>query len=286
MSTLNHISQDDLLLFALQLSPEEEMTKAHEHLVACEDCRRQLAWVQGDLASYALTAELQTPPAAARERLMRSLAKEKRVSPKMASEPAEIERPGEAPERLNNVLSFGEAPLVKRRMGFAGWAGWAVAAAAIGAAGLQYQQSQGFRNELAESRAELAQVSEQAGKASLVLETLTSANAKQVALTLPSNTPALPEGHASYLGSKGSMVFVANHITQLEPGKTYELWLIPSGKGAKPIPAGTFNPDSEGRVTKLIASLPKGVDVAAVGVTVEREGGSDTPTLPIVLMGD
>ena len=175
---------------------------------------------------------------------------------------------------------------MKRRMGLAGWAGWAVAAVAIGAAGLQYQQTQGFKNNLAASQADLAQVSAQASKASLVLETLTSAKARQVALTLPSNTPALPEGHASYLGSKGSLVFVANHLTQLQPGKTYELWLIPSGKGAKPIPAGTFEPDSQGRVTKLMASLPTNVDVAAVGVTVENDGGSQTPTLPIVLMGD
>ncbi|QMV19862.1 hypothetical protein GOB94_15100 [Granulicella sp. 5B5] len=286
MSTANHISQDDLLLFALQLLPDEEMTTAHDHLLSCEDCRKQLAWVQGDMASYAMTADVQVPPAAARERLMRSIAKEKRLAPKMAAEPAEIERPGEAPERLNNVLSFGEAPLVKRRMGVAGWAGWAVAAAAIGVAGLQYQQTQGFKNDLAASRSELTEVSAEASNASLVLETLTSSKAKQVALTLPSSTPALPEGHVSYLGSKGSMVFVANHLTQLEPGKTYELWLIPSGKGAKPIPAGTFNPDSQGCATKLTASLPKDVDVAAVGVTVERAGGSDAPTLPIVLMGN
>jgi anti-sigma-K factor RskA len=285
MSTANHISQDDLLLFALQLLPDEEMTTAHDHLLSCEDCRKQLAWVQGDMASYAMTADVQVPPVAARERLMRSIAKEKRLAPKPVATLTAVETAVEMPTRQGNVLSFEDAP-VKRRMGFAGWAGWAVAAAAIGAAGLQYQQTQGFKNDLAASRSELAQVSADASKASLVLETLTSSKAKQVALTLPSSTPALPEGHASYLGSKGSMVFVANHLTQLEPGKTYELWLIPSGKGAKPIPAGTFNPDSQGRVTKLIASLPKDVDVAAVGVTVERAGGSDTPTLPIVLMGD
>lgn len=282
----NHVNQDDLLLFALQLLPEEEMATAHGHLLGCEDCRKQLAWAQGDLASYALTADLQTPPAAARERLLRSLAKEPRaVAAAAAAETVAATAPTEMPQRRDNVFRFEDAP-VKRSMGFAGWAGWAVAAAAIGAAGLQYQQTQGFQHELAASRAELAQVSAEAEKASLVMQTLTDSKAKQVALTLPSTTPALPEAHASYLGSRGSLVFVANHLTQLEPGKTYELWLIPSGKGAKPIPAGTFNPDSEGRAMKLIATLPKGVDVAAMGVTVEPDGGSQAPTSAILLVGE
>jgi hypothetical protein len=287
MNTSTHITQDDLLLFALQLLPEAEMIAAHDHLLSCEDCRKQVAWIQGDLASYALTAEAQAPPEAARERLMRSIAKEKRMAPKpvAAVAAAEAPVPVEVSTRRDNVFSIEDAP-VKRKMGVAGWAGWAVAAAAIGAAGLQYQQTQGFQHELAESRAELAQVSDEASKASLVLQTLTDSKAKQVALTLPSSTPALPEGHASYLGSKGSLVFVANHLTQLAPGKTYELWLIPSGKGAKPIPAGTFNPDSQGHATKLLASLPKNVDVAAMGVTVEPEGGSQAPTSPILLVGD
>ncbi len=286
MNTSNHITQDDQLLFALQLLPEAEMIAAHDHLLTCEDCRRQVAWIQGDLASYALTAEAQAPPEAARERLMRAIAKEKRMAPKpVAVAAAAGSAPVKTPTRSEKVFSIEDAP-VKHKMGVAGWAGWAVAAAAIGAAGLQYQQTQGFQHELAESRAELTQVSAEASKASLVLETLTDSRAKQIALTLPSTTPALPEGHASYLGSKGSLVFVANHLTQLEPGKTYELWLIPSGKDAKPIPAGTFNPDSQGRAMKMLASLPKNVDVAAMGVTVEPDGGSPAPTSPILLLGD
>jgi len=32
--------------------------------------------------------------------------------------------------------------------------------------------------------------------------------------------------------------------------------------------------------------LPKGVEAKAFGVTVEAEGGSATPTMPIVLVGE
>ena len=135
MNTSTHITQDDQLLFALQLLPEAEMIAAHDHLMTCEDCRRQVAWIQGDLASYALTAEVQASPDAARERLMRAISKEKRMAPKPAAAVAAAETQTEAPARRDNIFNIEDAP-VKRKMGFAGWAGWAVAAAAIGAAGL------------------------------------------------------------------------------------------------------------------------------------------------------
>ncbi|WP_263379372.1 anti-sigma factor [Granulicella paludicola] len=307
MNTTNHISQDDLLLFALQFMSAPEAAKAHEHVLTCDDCHRQLAWIQGDLATYAMTAEVHMPPVAARERLMRSIAQDKLQSSKTQDEApgkrtngssklmtmpaaetaatAEVVSGAEDAQR-ENVRSFDSAP-VRRKIGVIGWAGWAVAATAIVAGGLQYQRSENLRDQLAANQAELTQVSKQAAQASLVMETLTDTNTKQVSLALPSTTAptAVPEAHASYLGRKGSLVFVANHLNQLTADKTYELWLIPTGKGAAPIPAGTFRPDADGRAHLVMASLPKGVDVAAFGVTVEPDGGSSAPTMPIVLVG-
>jgi len=296
MKTVNHISQDDLLLFALQFLPEEQMLTAQEHLLECEDCRRQVTWIQGDLVAYGMTAEMHEPPAGARERLLRSIAKEKKVvpisaaapvaaAPVVASEPVE----GAADEVLatRKVFSIEDAP-VRRGMGASGWAGWAVAAAAIGAAGLQYEQNRTTSNQLAEIQDKYTQSQVDANRAGTVLETLTDASAKQVVLHLPaSKEPTeLPEGHASYLSKKGSVVFVANHLPLLQANTTYELWLIPAGAGAKPIPAGTFKPDSAGRASVVTAGLPVGVVAGAFGVTIEPEGGSTTPTLPIVLAGE
>jgi anti-sigma-K factor RskA len=185
------------------------------------------------------------------------------------------------------VLSFEDAP-ARRGMGFGGWAGWAVAAAAIGAAGLQYQQNKATGSQLAELQEKFSASQIDANRAGTALETLTDASAKQVALHLPaSKVPTeLPEGHASFLSKKGSVVFVANHLSQLQANTTYELWLIPAGPNAKPIPAGTFKPDSAGRASLVTAGLPVGVTAGAFGVTIEPEGGSATPTLPIVLAGE
>jgi anti-sigma-K factor RskA len=296
MSTANHISQDDLLLFALQFLPEEQMLATQQHLLECEDCRRQVSFVQGDLASYAMTAESHAVPAGARERLLRSIAKEKRaeavsnVAPARSTGPLLVATPpaeSNGSSSTRRIFSIEDVP-VRKSMGFGGWAGWAVAAVAIGAAGLQYQQDKATKDQLAEVQSKYAQSAENASRSSVVLDTLTDASAKQVALHLPLGTKptVFPEGHASYLAKKGSVVFVANNLDQLQANTTYELWLIPAGAGAKPIPAGTFKPDTFGRASLVTSGLPVGVEAGAFGVTIEPEGGSKTPTLPIVLAGE
>jgi len=286
MSNATHISQDDLLLFALQFLPEEEMATAHDHLLACDDCRRQVGWLQGDLASYALTSEQVEVPAGARERLLRSIAKDKKLvaidqRAHAAAELPPVER------AAGNVVSIDDAP-VRRRMGFMGWTGWAVAAAALVAAGLEFQQTQMYKSDIAEIQTKFTLASSESQRAREVLDTLTDASAKQVSLTVAGGAvpKALPEGHATYLAKKGTLVFVANHMAKLQASTTYELWLIPPGAGAVPIPAGTFRPDSNGRASMVVSTLPQGVEAGTFAITVEPEGGSATPTMPIVMSGE
>jgi anti-sigma-K factor RskA len=286
MNSANHISQDDLLLFALQFLPEEQMVSSARHLKECEDCTRQVAWIQGDLSSFAMTAEVHAAPQGSLDRLMRRIEKEKKVLPMHAVNAAATEVSSPVIQETamrSNLVSFDDAP-VRHRMGFAGWTGWAVAAAAVVAAGLEYQQTQNFRNELTEAGNQLSTLQAQSTQANAILQTLTDSSAKQVALHVTGQVPA-PEAHASYLAKKGTMVFVANHLQQLQANMTYELWLLPAEKGAAPIPAGTFTPDSSGRVSMVASTLPQNVEVAGFGVTIEPSGGSSTPTMPIVLSG-
>jgi hypothetical protein len=285
MNTANHLSQDDLMLFALQFLPADQMHSGEEHLKGCEDCRRQVAWIQGDLASFAMTSEAHAAPQGSLDRLMRSIEREKKVLPMhavKAIEPTDVATL--EPLRTNNVTSFDDAPVVRRRMGFAGWAGWAVAATAIVAGGLEYQQNQGYRNDLSAASTQMSALQAQSTQTSAIMQALTDTSAKQVSLHVSGQVPA-PEAHASYLAKKGSMVFVANHLQQLQANMTYELWLLPAEKGAAPIPAGTFRPDSNGRAGMVASTLPQNVEVAGFGVTIEPNGGSLTPTMPIVLSG-
>jgi anti-sigma factor RsiW len=292
MSIANHIAQDDLYLFALQLLPEAEMQAVAHHLKDCPACRAQVAEAQGDLVAYALTAESHTPSAQARERLLSQVAKEQKIVPVSRAE-AHVERTIEPVLQPRNARMFQmEAPEKdpRRGMGFAGWAGWAIAAGVAVMAGLQFQQHRILQNTLSADSAKLAQLSQpspQVTQAQQVLQTLTDANAMQVSLHVPQARAAKldPEAHAVYVPGKASLVFVASHLDPLQPAKTYELWLLPEQAGLAPIPAGLFKPDANGNASVVMPPLPPGVVAKGFGVTVEDEGGSQKPTSPIVLAG-
>jgi anti-sigma-K factor RskA len=78
----------------------------------------------------------------------------------------------------------------------------------------------------------------------------------------------------------GRAVVVANGMAQLPDDQTMELWRI---QGARATEVGLFQPDGEGRVRASFAVDLRDAD--ALGVTIEPEGGSKRPTLPIVMQG-
>lgn len=67
------------------------------------------------------------------------------------------------------------------------------------------------------------------------------------------------------------------------PGKVYQLWLIP--RGGTPIPSQTFTSAPDGHALVEAFQLPVDGGFETAAITVEPEGGSQTPTLPIYLVG-
>ncbi len=118
------------------------------------------------------------------------------------------------------------------------------------------------------------------------MEAMTDPAAMRVTLTMAPATPAppVPQGRVTYVAERGTLIFLASNMEPLQPYKTYELWLIPAD-GHDPIPAGTFHPDERGNASVIMPPLPKGIEAKAFGVTVEDEGGSQTPTMPIIMAG-
>jgi anti-sigma-K factor RskA len=171
-----------------------------------------------------------------------------------------------------------------------------VAAGCSFVAGLQLHQRQQVQGVISIQQAKMDDLQKQASQAQQAqdaLSTLTAASAMQVALhETPTSKPAVaikgappviaPEALAAYLADKGALVFVATHMAPAPAGKTYELWLLPAS-GPGPIPAGTFKPDAQGGASVVMPKLPKGVQAKGFGVTIENDGGSSTPTLPIVM---
>lgn len=351
----SHIPDDDLVLFALQLLPEDRMRQAKRHVDTCDLCRGEIAKLQGDLVAYSMTADVHAPSPAARERLMRQVAREPRLAPP-EPEPVPERKPLPSTAPLPPLMPADdrrspqihaaadssepffptrqtrglhrpipedelEVPPERRRRGMGrglpadepepaperrpsnrlpwvlAWTGWAVAAGCSFVAGLQVHQRQQIQNSIAAQQARMEDTTRQAARAQEALATLTAANAMQMPLhataavkpatpvkpgTTPPPTPPSPDALVAYLADKGALLFIGTHMEPAPPGKTYELWLIPAD-GRNPMPAGTFKPDAQGTAHIMMPQIPRGVPAKGFGITVENDGGSDTPTLPILM---
>ena len=312
MSMPNNIAPEDLALFAMQLLSKEEAAEVAAYLERSEEARRELARIQGDLAIYAHTVDLHSPPAQVRERLMKQIAREKKPVP--IERPAPVETPKRAapmhgganvaastvaahdePEpligRSSRLIDDDDLPKRSAASKVFPWVGWAVAAGLAVAGGNLYRERDTLYRErdtlhatVADQATKLDQLTADTAAARQVLETLTDTTAKRVMLSKGKTAP-VPQGRATYVADKGTLIFTANNLDPLPPLKTYELWLIPAAAGGAPIPAGTFRPDERGNASVILPTLPKGIEAKAFGVTIEDKDGATTPTLPIILVG-
>ena len=295
MSEQRRITSEDLALFAMQLLSNEETAEVAAYLAQSSDARRELAEIQGDLAIYAHTVDLHSPPAQVRERLMKQVAREKKTVP--SDRPAVAEtRAAEAAVRPGTIFTESGAIVpsyvteeIAPKRGIAGkvlpWIGWALAAGLALTTGMLYHEREAMRGAVTAQASTIDRLTADAAAARQVMDTMTDRSAMRVTLTKGQTAP-VPQGRATYVASKGTLIFLASNLEPLQPGKTYELWLIPAAAGGSPIPAGTFRPDERGNASVIMPPLPKGVEAKAFGVTVEDEGGAATPTQPIILAGE
>ena len=77
-------------------------------------------------------------------------------------------------------------------------------------------------------------------------------------------------------------ILLASNLAPLPPDRQYELWVFDKGK---PVAAGVFDVDAEGRVLFESPDLSAIASAQNFAVTVEPRGGVTAPTGPIVLVG-
>jgi len=303
MTNRKDFTSDDLALYAMQLLEPEEMRAVEAFLATSSEAREELARTGGDLASFAMTAEVHTPPALARQRLLKQVAREKKAVPfatfDTASErqtaPVQVFRsfdtatsardrgPGLGTDRIAEDDDLEQR---KRSLFLVAlpWAGWAVAAGVAFFSLTLYQDRDNLRFKVRTQASALSTANDSAERAQLVLDTIVSASSQRFTLTKTDVRPPAT-GRVVYLADRGSLIFQGSNLDAIPAGKTYELWLIPAGEGRQPMPAGNFKPDERGYANIVLPELPKGVVASKFGITIEDDGGAQTPTLPIVMIG-
>jgi anti-sigma-K factor RskA len=75
-------------------------------------------------------------------------------------------------------------------------------------------------------------------------------------------------------------VLIADSLASASPDRTYEAWVV---SGKRPEPAGLFRGGAGRRYVPLTKPVPAG---ATVGVTLERAGGSASPTGAMLLKAE
>ena len=74
---------------------------------------------------------------------------------------------------------------------------------------------------------------------------------------------------------------MASNMTPLPENKIYQVWLLPAD-GSAPMSAGWFKADSKGN-GMMFHKMSAGIAAKGFAVTIEPMGGSQTPTMPIVM---
>ena len=253
--TNHEIPAEDLALYALGTLTPEEQARIAVHLETCAACRTELMKLRGDAALLGLSAQQATPPARARQRLFDEISRTSSAKklPKMGAQLWQITFPTVA--ALVLVI-------------FAIWL--------VGENGV-------LRHELDSARMDAVRQAATIDQASQVLQTLRAEGAQRVTL-VASQTKPQPQAQTIYQREKGRLVLVASNLESLPQNKTYELWILPMN-GAAPIPAGTFQPDARGNASMLMPQIPAGIEAKGFAVTIEPQGGSATPTMPIKMLG-
>jgi anti-sigma-K factor RskA len=248
---------EDLALHALGSLSGEEKKALDRHLAECSACRRELEELHGDAALLALSASGPLPPQRARERLLAAIARE----------PGRVQAKREGRRSIWNWIAVPAF----------------VAAIVLAVVAVVFWRQNTYLREAYQALLQQsAQDQAAVHHARELLAMFTAPEAVRVTLVATKTAPQ-PQGKAMYLPREGALLFMASNLAPPPERKIYELWLLP--KGGSPMPAGTFRPDARGNALIMDPPLPKGTEAKAFAVTIEPEGGSSVPTMPILMMG-
>jgi anti-sigma-K factor RskA len=284
-----HIADADLTLYAMGGLSPQEMEQARLHLLSCDQCREELRLSTLTLAAYAQATPEAGLPQGARDRFMARLAQTPQIHTVAQAEPVKSAvaplptKPAETAQPRQSPTPAEPASVWTSLFGTGGWSlalagAMAVLLVVVGVDDMRNRAAIGPLQGMAQrGEADTAQLNQ-------LMELLTSSQAKRVALHPGPVTAPPPDARVTYAARTGKLLLTASNLHPLPAGKVYELWILQPG-GKKPLPAGTFAPDSTGNATMILADAPTNLAVQGFGVTVENAGGSDTPTLPIVLSG-
>ncbi|HYN10170.1 MAG TPA: anti-sigma factor [Vicinamibacterales bacterium] len=271
--------EDALASYAIDALDPPDARAFEAHLSSCARCQAELAELRRVVAGIGMTAEPMTPPVALKARTLANA----------TGQPDAAFLRRAAPVPPAQTLPFPPSRASARPSPMP----WLVAAAAVVAAMVSGMYAWSLRSRISSLEQMVTVSSAQADRlredlislrrdSANLIQTVRVISAPDVQQVVMKGQPGAEgaTGRAYWSPSRG-LVFNAEQLPALTPGRVYQLWVI---AGKTPIGVGTFGPTNGSG--SLTVPLPPGVTaINAVAVTNEPAGGSQTPTPPILLIG-
>jgi anti-sigma-K factor RskA len=249
-----------LPFYALEALTEEEKEQVESYLAEHPEARLQLQDLQSGASALPYSVAPVEPPQQVKEALMRRVASDVQARERSS---ARVQR-GVRFENIFRVLSLGAAAIA------------VIWAFVLNAQVARLQEQITSLND---------QVAAQAQSLDDLVKNLpqnTESDVITVSLKSTGDQPR-PLGQLIANPNDKSAVVVISGLPPLEPGKTYQVWLI----GDAPVSAGFLTVDENGQSVLIVTSEESIGSFKSLGISIEPEGGSEQPTADqIVVLSD
>jgi len=257
----NHI-EELLPFYALETLTEEELELVEAYLAKHPEARAQVEELTQAASALPKSVSPVEPASQTKESLMRRVAAdaEARTRSSVQSQRSPRANRVESFFRIFTLAAAGIAIL------------WVIA--------LNVQVA-GLKKEIASLNSALTTQSKSLNQ---IIQKLPQATPPSTIAVSLKGTKAEPGAQGQLIANPNSQsaVLVISGLPPLEPGKTYQVWLI----GDAPVSAGLLTVDANGQGVLIITSEEAIGSFKSLGISVEPKGGSPQPTGDIVVLSD
>jgi anti-sigma-K factor RskA len=274
--------EESVAAYAMGALDADERRAFEAHLASCPKCAAELAELRRVTTGLAMSVERVAPPADLKART---------IARATAQSQAKIVR--DAPAQAPPVAIVHSEP-ARASLSLAWLAAAAGVAVAIGAGVYAWSlrsQLSSVQQVAAQAtsqadrlRAELVSSRQESAKMAQTLGVLGAADVVRVELKGQGDLTTA-SAQVYWSATRGLLVLNASNLPAIDRDRVFELWAVPPGAGAAPLPAGLFRVDQAGLVT-VVSPPPATFPAAdAFAITVEPTAGSAQPTSAIILVG-
>jgi anti-sigma-K factor RskA len=280
-------SQETAALYALGALSQHEARAFEVHLrQGCEICQQELSEFTGVVDALSAGSPAIPPPHYMRDLLTARIEKEVSLTIPTAPDAAQVYH---FPEKATPML-----PTVTQGSSLGTWLPWAAAAGLLIVLAytlfswrMDHRQLQAVAGQNTETRQQLAELREQLSDEKARARELEAINtvlaAPQRSVIAMAGLEAAPSATGSvYWDHQKNRWVVTANLPPVPAGKVYQLWMVtPDAK----ISAGLIEPDARGHGFAIVEVPANVSQIQAAAITLEPQGGSPQPTMPIYAIG-